>query len=177
MSRILFEDTEQDCYRQIAARIRAAEDNVPSMLLGEMLVRRGLITPAQLEVALLRQQQRGGHVGSILVRMGAITAEQLLTALPAQRENAVIEQEGALERSQAQHGSAHESTSRAHYDLAHALLEVGRAAEAAPHAEAAFDGFATKRGRHHRWSLQAARLVTDARQAVRAARQRQGHHI
>jgi hypothetical protein len=138
------------------------------VLLGEMLLQRGLITPAQLEMALVRQQQRGGHVGTILVKMGAITAEQLLTELPTQRGLVVVERESALERLRAAHGPRHESTSRAHYDLARALFEAGRAADAVPHAKAAFDGFTAARGFHHAWSRKAARLASDARLAIKA---------
>jgi len=40
------------------------------MKLGEMLVRDGRITPAQLEQALAHQTRVGGRIGSILVELG-----------------------------------------------------------------------------------------------------------
>jgi type IV pilus assembly protein PilB len=52
--------------------------------LGDILVRRGRITPAQLEAALSAQGSERGLLGRILVRRGLITMEQLGEALAEQ---------------------------------------------------------------------------------------------
>jgi hypothetical protein len=51
------------------------------MKLGEMLVRDGRITPAQLQVALAHQARSGGRIGSILVELGFLDAETLTVYL------------------------------------------------------------------------------------------------
>ena len=53
-------------------------------LLGELMVRHGLITSAQLEEALLRQRFTFRYVGEILVEMGAITRVDLNEMLQLQ---------------------------------------------------------------------------------------------
>jgi type IV pilus assembly protein PilB len=52
--------------------------------IGSLLVEKGLITEAQLQEALRRQQQRGGKLGQILVEMKAIGEEELLEVLAKQ---------------------------------------------------------------------------------------------
>jgi hypothetical protein len=52
--------------------------------LGEMLVGRGLVTPQELEDALLAQRQLGGRLGSNLVELGFVTEEQLAACLSEQ---------------------------------------------------------------------------------------------
>src|SRR5919197_908760 len=52
--------------------------------LGENLVERGFIVPAQLETALAEQEQTGRKLGEILVSRGAITSAQLTRLLLAQ---------------------------------------------------------------------------------------------
>jgi type II secretory ATPase GspE/PulE/Tfp pilus assembly ATPase PilB-like protein len=49
--------------------------------LGDMLVQRELITPAQLDEALTRHRASGRRLGEVLLSMGAITQEQLTWAL------------------------------------------------------------------------------------------------
>jgi hypothetical protein len=144
------------------------------MQLGELLLRLRQVTPGNLKIALTRQQQKGGHLGTILVRIGAITNEQLFAALQSQRETRVHEMEGVLERHQAGHGPAHRSTDRAHYELARALLDAGRPADAMPHAKAAFDG-SLRHGRYDNFAVNASRLVAEARQALRPSEQRGSH--
>src|SRR5678809_1744425 len=51
------------------------------MKLGEMLVRDGRITHAQLEQALAHQTRVGGRIGSILVELGFLDAETLTVYL------------------------------------------------------------------------------------------------
>ncbi|MFZ5657237.1 MAG: GspE/PulE family protein [Pseudomonadota bacterium] len=52
--------------------------------LGELLVARGAVTPADVAKALAFQHQFGGRIGSILVRLGALSEESLLPALADQ---------------------------------------------------------------------------------------------
>ena len=47
------------------------------MQLGDILVGRGLVTPADIEAALARQLTEGGRLGDNLIAMGLLTAEQL----------------------------------------------------------------------------------------------------
>jgi len=56
----------------------------PSRLLGELLVDRGLIVPADLEDALAEQRATGRRVGEVLVSKGALTGAQLTRALAEQ---------------------------------------------------------------------------------------------
>ncbi len=52
--------------------------------LGSLLLNQGLITEAQLQEALRRQEQRGGKLGQILVEMKAIGEEELLRGVATQ---------------------------------------------------------------------------------------------
>ncbi|HTX73782.1 MAG TPA: hypothetical protein VMC79_13210 [Rectinemataceae bacterium] len=52
------------------------------MLLGELLVSKGLLSAQQLEKALSEQKQSGGEkLGEIVVRLGYVTKEQIDAAL------------------------------------------------------------------------------------------------
>lgn len=51
------------------------------MQLGDMLVARGVVTPADIEAALARQVTEGGRLGENLVAMGVATAEQIATVV------------------------------------------------------------------------------------------------
>ncbi|MCR6686514.1 GspE/PulE family protein [Pseudoxanthomonas sp.] len=53
-------------------------------LLGELLLERGAIRPADLERALELQRGVGGRIGSLLIRIGALSEDQLIDALSAQ---------------------------------------------------------------------------------------------
>jgi len=53
----------------------------PADLLGQRLIARAAIGPADLERALDLQANVGGRIGSLLVRIGALSEEQLLAAL------------------------------------------------------------------------------------------------
>ena len=53
---------------------------------GEILIDRGVITREQLEVALKRQQEKGGKLGSILVRLGFASEEEIGEALSQQMD-------------------------------------------------------------------------------------------
>ncbi len=56
----------------------------PTRRLGELLVQRRLITPGQLEQALLQQRSTREFLGMIIVRMGLIKPEALLVTLSEQ---------------------------------------------------------------------------------------------
>jgi len=51
---------------------------------GEMLIEKGLITLEQLQLALKRQQDKGGKLGQLLVRMGFVSEEQIGKAMAEQ---------------------------------------------------------------------------------------------
>ena len=53
------------------------------MQLGDMLVARGLVTPADVEAALARQVKDGGRIGENLVAMGLVTADQIAACVNA----------------------------------------------------------------------------------------------
>ena len=53
-------------------------------LLGELLVARAAIRPADLQRALELQERVGGRLGSLLMRIGALSEDQLLDALSEQ---------------------------------------------------------------------------------------------
>lgn len=52
--------------------------------LGELLVERGIVTQAQLDKALIYQQEKGGLIGEILVELGFTREEDIAQALTAQ---------------------------------------------------------------------------------------------
>jgi hypothetical protein len=56
----------------------------PSRLLGELLVERGLIGPADLEDALVEQRATGRRLGEVLVSRGALGGAELTRALAEQ---------------------------------------------------------------------------------------------
>jgi type IV pilus assembly protein PilB len=53
-------------------------------LLGEALVKQGVLTPGQLQEALEEQQRTGRHLGEILVKRGMVTEAQVAEALAEQ---------------------------------------------------------------------------------------------
>ena len=52
--------------------------------LGELLVREGLITQAQLEKAIVVQRQEGKRLGEVLIKLDMVKEEQMLVALGKQ---------------------------------------------------------------------------------------------
>ncbi|HEY1797134.1 MAG TPA: tetratricopeptide repeat protein [Stellaceae bacterium] len=130
------------------------------MLLGEMLVVRGLATPSQIEAALAFQQQRGGRIGAILIAAGILTSNQLLELLGQQREIRVTLPfcERMLARWEEELGAAHPSTARARYNLARVLLADGRADEALELSKKALETSRLLYGSSHRWTKQSAEV-------------------
>lgn len=53
-------------------------------LLGEILIERRIITPAQLHQALSRQKKEGGYLGEILIALGALEEKDIVAALVVQ---------------------------------------------------------------------------------------------
>jgi hypothetical protein len=69
---------------QLADIPEAMSFTFPSRLLGELLVERGLIVPADLEGALAEQRETGRRLGEVLVSRGTLTGAQLTRALAEQ---------------------------------------------------------------------------------------------
>ncbi len=69
----------------------------PSLLLGELLVERGLILPLELEDALAEQRATGRRLGEVLVSRGALTGAQLTSALAEQYGVALSAEATAVE--------------------------------------------------------------------------------
>ena len=66
-----------------------------SLVIGELLVAEQIITPDQLDAALMAQKREGGRLGDVLVSLGFITRDQLarlLNAVPGTPRN--VEQTG-----------------------------------------------------------------------------------
>ncbi|PAS92421.1 MAG: MSHA biogenesis protein MshE [Candidatus Dactylopiibacterium carminicum] len=59
--------------------------------LGELLVQEGLVTPAQLEEALVQQKQSGRKLGRVLVESGIVTEARICTAIANQLGIAYID--------------------------------------------------------------------------------------
>src|SRR5262245_11474631 len=57
---------------------------MPRLKLGEILIKQGLVTEAQLAEAMEIQEKEKGRIGEILVKMGAITDEDMAAALGEQ---------------------------------------------------------------------------------------------
>lgn len=70
--------------------------------LGELLLERGAIRPADLERALSLQATVGGRLGSLLVRIGALSEDQLLDALGEQLDLPLLGREVSLPADPAQ---------------------------------------------------------------------------
>ncbi len=60
-------------------------------LLGEMLVKNGIITPEQLETALKLQKEKGMRLGEILLELGYITSKDLFWMLSEQADIPFVE--------------------------------------------------------------------------------------
>src|ERR1700710_3156593 len=66
--------------------------------IGQLLIRKGIITPQQLREALKVQAESGGHVGAILKRMGACDAKAIAEALIEQVQIAHEKGRGLAQR-------------------------------------------------------------------------------
>lgn len=52
--------------------------------LGEILIKQGLLTEAQLKEAIQQQKKQGGRIGEVLIKMGVLTEEDMISALGKQ---------------------------------------------------------------------------------------------
>jgi energy-coupling factor transporter ATP-binding protein EcfA2 len=69
------------------------------MQLGEMLITRGLVSPADIDDALARQIKEGGRLGENLIAMGVVTADQIAeVASSTPAIPATVEESGIPER-------------------------------------------------------------------------------
>jgi hypothetical protein len=138
--------------------------------LGQMLVRRGLISPAELDLALARQAERGGRLGSHLIALGLLTPNELAALLRVQREveAALPGARRALAKLEAGFGDAHPNTLRARYNLARLLLVAGEPEAASRQAETALASYTRLYGAKHHWTRDCARLAAQAKAALDA---------
>ncbi|KQV47113.1 hypothetical protein ASC95_26485 [Pelomonas sp. Root1217] len=60
------------------------------MLLGQMLLQRGMVRPEDIEAGIAYQAAHGGRLGAVLMRMGVLTAESLFPVLADQLGLALV---------------------------------------------------------------------------------------
>ena len=68
----------------MASEASVSQPAVSALRLGELLVRKGLVSAADRDQALGFQRDRGGRLGGMLVRMGALSEEALYAVLAEQ---------------------------------------------------------------------------------------------
>src|SRR5271154_5509211 len=89
------------------------------MRFGDILVRQGLVTPADVQAALARQREHRGALGANLIALRRLTVDQLVTALQDQRDLTTLAVcENRLASYERSFGPEHPNTSRARYSLA-----------------------------------------------------------
>ncbi len=138
------------------------------MRLGEMAVSRGLATAAEIDTALHHQQAEGGRLGSHLIAMGVLTSDQLFSLLREQHEIQVTLPfcETSVSRWEKEFGTDHPSTGRMRCNLARVLLAAGRPADALTQGRAALAAHKTVLGSGHPWTIESARVTTEALNAL-----------
>jgi hypothetical protein len=138
--------------------------------LGHMLVRRGLVSASELDLALARQSELGGRLGTHLIALGLLTPNELTALLRVQREveAALPGAERALAKLEAAFGDAHPNALRARYNLARLLLVAGEPQAAREHAEQTLESYTRLYGPKHEWTRDCARLVAQAKAALAA---------
>lgn len=65
-------------------RVDDGTAGVPRRLLGELLVRSGLISELELEHALQEQRESGGRLGEVLLALGLVSLPELMAVLTEQ---------------------------------------------------------------------------------------------
>ena len=134
------------------------------MRLGELLLRQGVVTPTDVEDALVRQRVRGGMIGANLIALQRVTVEQLVGVLQDQRD--VLTQlprcEVALTRLEAALGRDHMNTARARYKLARPPLAAGNPAQALELARAALAAQKPALGPDHAWTQETEQVIAAA---------------
>jgi hypothetical protein len=73
------------------AKTTTEGDRTPSIGLGELLVARGTITPAQLALATTHTERPGGQLPQALVRLGIVSEDDLVSLLAEQYRLAVVD--------------------------------------------------------------------------------------
>jgi hypothetical protein len=138
------------------------------MLLGEMLVERGVATVEEIEAALERQRKDGGHLGAHLIGMNILTAMDLYKLLKEQKDALQILAfcEHMVARWGADYGPEHPTTLEMRCKLAQALLANGRAEEAYKQSQLAYDCLQMMKGKDSPLALQAQRIGELARSAA-----------
>jgi Tetratricopeptide repeat len=138
------------------------------MLLGEMVVARGIATVEEVLSALQRQSVQGGHLGAHLIALGVMTPLELSTLLVEQNDARTTLPfcERTLIRWESEFGVHHAATARARCNLAHALLSAGQAKEALAASQMAFTALRATYGDDHAWTKDAAAAVKAAHHAV-----------
>jgi hypothetical protein len=134
------------------------------MLLGELLVSRGLATPDQIRIALSRQERKGGRIGDNLIELGIITRVILEAALREQYARAmqILAREDLLARAERRFGRDHPQAYHQRCRLAAALVAGGKAEDALNHAERGFAGLTATLGAEHAWTAECAETLAAA---------------
>jgi len=138
------------------------------MLLGEMVVARGIATVEEVVSALERQRDQGGHLGAHLIALGALTSSELSALLVEQNDARLTLPfcEQTVARWENEFGVHHPATARARGNLARALLSDGQAEEALAASQIAFNALRAAYGDDHAWTKDAEAVRTAAHHAV-----------
>jgi hypothetical protein len=141
------------------------------MLLGDLLLARGLVTNADVEAALARQEKFGGRIGENLIALGVLTRKTLDGALREQYElaRAILAGEDSLAKSKRINGTSHPKTNRQRCRLVGALIAAGHPVEALSLAQTALAGHQEALGGDHPWTKDSAQAVADAAAAIERA--------
>ena len=138
------------------------------MLLGEMVVARGIATVEQVVSALQRQRDQGGHLGAHLIAVGVSTSLELSALLVDQNDarTALPFCVQTLTRWEQEFGGDHPATARARCNLSQMLLADGQAEEALAASQMAHNALRAAYGDDHAWTKKAAAAVAAAHHAV-----------
>jgi hypothetical protein len=127
------------------------------MLLGEMVVARGIATVEQVTTALERQRLSGGPLGAHLIALGVLTSLELSALLVEQHDARsmlpVCKQ--SLTRWESEFGPHHPATARARSNLSRTLLADGQAEEALAESQTAVNALRESCGDDHEWTTDA----------------------
>jgi hypothetical protein len=138
------------------------------MLLGEMVVARGIATVEQVMSALERQRVSGGHLGAHLIALGVLTSLELSSLLVEQNDAraALPFCERTLARWEGEFGVHHPATARARCNLAQMLLTDGQAEAALAEGRMAVAALRAAYGDDHAWTKKAEAIKNAAHHAV-----------
>jgi hypothetical protein len=127
------------------------------MLLGEMVVARGIGTVEQVLRALERQRASGGHLGGHLIALGVLTSLELSALLVEQHDARTMSPvcKQSLARWEAEFGLDHPATAWSRSNLAKTLLADGQAEEALAEAQMAVNALRAACGDDHAWTKDA----------------------